>query len=219
MKASHVLNILLAVGLVLVCGKFAMAEGGSEKVDNTAKIMENVKSGQSDADIVMNNILTRASVRRYQNKPVEEEKVEKMLRAAMAAPTAVDKRPWHFVVVNERAVLDELGGQRGGMLKSAPLAIVICGNMNKALGGDGRDFWIQDTSAATENLLLAAHALGLGAVWSGAYPIKPRCEEIARVLNLPEHLIPLDIVVIGYPEGEVKPKDKWDESNISYNKF
>ncbi len=138
-----------------------------------------------------------------------------MLRAAMAAPTAVDKRPWHFVVVNEREVLDQLGG----MLKRAPLGIVICGNMQKALDGDGREFWVQDVSAATENLLLAAHALGLGAVWTGAYPIKRRCEEISKVLNLPEYIIPLDIVVIGYPDGDVTPKDKWDESNVTYNKF
>lgn len=170
---------------------------------------------QDKADIVMNNILTRASVRKFQDKAVEAEKVEKMLRAAMAAPTAVDKRPWHFVVVNEREVLDQLGG----MLKRAPLGIVICGNMQKALDGDGREFWVQDVSAATENLLLAAHALGLGAVWTGAYPIKRRCEEISKVLNLPEYIIPLDIVVIGYPDGAVTPKDKWDESNVTYNKF
>lgn len=170
---------------------------------------------QDKADIVMNNILTRASVRKFQDKVVEAEKVEKMLRAAMAAPTAVDKRPWHFVVVNEREVLDQLGG----MLKRAPLGIVICGNMQKALDGDGREFWVQDVSAATENLLLAAHALGLGAVWTGAYPIKRRCEEISKVLNLPEYIIPLDIVVIGYPDGAVTPKDKWDESNVTYNKF
>lgn len=170
---------------------------------------------QDKADIVMNNILTRASVRKFQDKAVEAEKVEKMLRAAMAAPTAVDKRPWHFVVVNEREVLDQLGG----MLKRAPLGIVICGNMQKALDGDGREFWVQDVSAATENLLLAAHALGLGAVWTGAYPIKRRCEEISKVLNLPEYIIPLDIVVIGYPDGDVTPKDKWDESNVTYNKF
>lgn len=175
---------------------------------------------QNDADIVMNNILTRASVRSYQDKPVEQEKIEKLLRAGMAAPTAVNRQPWHFVVVNDRTVLDEMAASdRQGLLKKAPLAIVVCGNMNKALEGQARGFWIQDTSAATENILLAAHALGLGAVWTGAYPNESRSAEIRKMLNLPEYLVPLNIIVIGYPDGAVTPKNKWNEENFNYNKF
>ena len=166
-------------------------------------------------------IMTRTSIRKFKNQKVEDCKVEKLLRAAMAAPTAVNKQPWHFVVVNDKQMLDKLAGQgrRGDMLRNAPLAIVVCGNMEKALPGDARDYWIQDTSAATENLLLAAHALGLGAVWTGVYPIIERAGQVSQVLGMPEYIIPLDIVVIGYPDEQPTPKDKWKPENVSYNVY
>lgn len=175
----------------------------------------------SDAQAVLNCIMTRTSVRAYQDKAIEAEKIDKMLRAAMAAPTAVNRQPWHFIVIDDRAVLKELDASspRPGMLSSAPLAIAVCGDMDKALTGGGRDFWIEDCSAATENLLLAAHALGLGAVWTGAYPAQERCDVMRKVLNIPENLIPLSLVVIGYPAGDQQPKDKYKPENISYNKF
>ncbi len=206
MKTTHyLLEIVLGIALVVACTRLAVKSKAATTVN--------------DADsIIVNNILTRASVRTYQDKPVEQEKVQTMLRAAMAAPTAVNKQPWHFVVVTDKALLNALGdaSPNAGMVKKAPLAIVVCGNMDKALEGGAHDFWIQDCSAATENLLLAAHGLGLGAVWTGAYPDQGRCEAISQVLNLSENLIPLNIIVIGYPEGEVKPKDKWNEANITY---
>ncbi len=169
----------------------------------------------------IDNIMTRTSIRKYKQQPVEQEKIETMLRAAMAAPTAVNRQPWHFVVVTDKKVLDQLAGQgrRGDMLRNAPLAIVVCGNMEKALDGDGRDFWVQDASAATENLLLAAHALGLGAVWTGLYPITELAGQVKNVLGMPETLIPLCTVVIGYPDEQPTPKDKWKPENVSYNKY
>ena len=176
---------------------------------------------QNVEDAVLNAIMTRCSVRQYQDKPVEQAKVEKMLRAGMAAPTAVNRQPWHFVVVNTREALDRLAGAnpRGGMLRSAPLAIVVCGDMNKALEGKGQEYWIQDTSAATENILLAAHAMGLGAVWTGAWPMEDRVKSISEALQLPEHIVPLCTIVIGYPKGDAQPKDKWKPENVSYNTF
>lgn len=169
----------------------------------------------------LQNIFTRASVRQYQKKAVEADKIETLLRAAMSAPTAMDRRPWHFIVVTDTTVLKQLDATNphAGMLSSAPLAIVACGDMNKAIEGPGRDFWIQDLSAASENILLAANALGLGAVWTGGYPAQDRCDNITKVLNLPETLIPLNIIVIGYPLTEPTPKDKWDPANISYNHY
>lgn len=142
-----------------------------------------------------------------------------MLRAAMAAPTAMNKQPWHFVVVDQRNVLDALAGTNpyAKMLKKAPLAIVVCGNTDKMIEGGGRDFWIQDASAATENLLLAAHAMGLGAVWTGAYPSEERCISISKVLSLSDNLIPLNMIVVGYPAEHPQPKQKFKEENISYN--
>ena len=167
------------------------------------------------------NIMTRTSIRKYKQQPVEACKVETMLRAAMAAPTAVNKQPWHFVVVNDKQMLAKLAGEgpRGNMLRNAPLAIVVCGDLNKALGGPMREFWIQDASAATENLLLAAHALGLGAVWTGLYPNIERAGQVAQILGMPETMMPLCTVIIGYPDEQPAPKDKWKPENVSYNVY
>ncbi|WP_368502563.1 nitroreductase family protein [uncultured Prevotella sp.] len=184
-------------------------------VDKSADAQQSVNAEQA----VLDNIATRTSVRDYEARPVEKEKIEKMLRAAMAAPTAMNKQPWHFVVVDQRNVLDALAGANpyAKMLKKAPLAIVVCGNTDKMIEGGGRDFWIQDASAATENLLLAAHAMGLGAVWTGAYPSEERCISINKVLSLSDNLIPLNMIVVGYPAEQPQPKQKFKEENVSYN--
>ena len=164
---------------------------------------------------VINNIMTRTSVRQYQDKAVEQDKVETMLRAGMAAPTAVNKQPWHFVVVTDRQLISQLSRQAG----QSPLLIVVCGDLSKAMQGKGQEYWIQDCSAATENLLLAAHAMGLGAVWTGQWPMDDRYKETQRLLSLPENIVPLATVVIGYPDEQPEPKDKWKPENVSYNKY
>ena len=209
---SVVLNIVLAIVVVVLSVRLA-----SDKVtvDKSADAQQSV----NDEQAVLDNIATRTSIRDYEARPVEKEKIEKMLRAAMAAPTAMNKQPWHFVVVDQRNVLDALAGANpyAKMLKKAPLAIVVCGNTDKMIEGGGRDFWIQDASAATENLLLAAHAMGLGAVWTGAYPSEERCISISKVLSLSDNLIPLNMIVVGYPAEQLQPKQKFKEENISYN--
>lgn len=209
---SVVLNIVLAIVVVVLSVRLA-----SDKVivDKSADAHQSVNAEQA----VLDNIATRTSVRDYEARPVEKEKIEKMLRAAMAAPTAMNKQPWHFVVVDQRNVLDALAGANpyAKMLKKAPIAIVVCGNTDKMIEGGGSDFWIQDASAATENLLLAAHAMGLGAVWTGAYPSEERCISISKVLSLSDNLIPLNMIVVGYPAEQPQPKQKFKEENISYN--
>ena len=209
---SVVLNIVLAIVVVVLSVRLA-----SDKVtvDKSADAQQSVNAEQA----VLDNIATRTSIRDYEARPVEKEKIEKMLRAAMAAPTAMNKQPWHFVVVDQRNVLDALAGANpyAKMLKKAPLAIVVCGNTDKMIEGGGRDFWIQDASAATENLLLAAHAMGLGAVWTGAYPSEERCISISKVLSLSDNLIPLNMIVVGYPAEQPQPKQKFKEENVSYN--
>lgn len=209
---SVVLNIVLAIVVVVLSVRLA-----SDKVtvDKSADAQQSVNAEQA----VLDNIATRTSVRDYKARPVEKEKIEKMLRAAMAAPTAMNKQPWHFVVVDQRNVLDALAGANpyAKMLKKAPLAIVVCGNTDKMIEGGGRDFWIQDASAATENLLLAAHAMGLGAVWTGAYPSEERCISISKVLSLSDNLVPLNMIVVGYPAEHPQPKQKFKEENVSYN--
>ena len=209
---SVVLNIVLAIVVVVLSVRLASDKA---TVDKSADAHQSVNAEQA----VLDNIATRTSIRDYEARPVEKEKIEKMLRAAMAAPTAMNKQPWHFVVVDQRNVLDALAGTNpyAKMLKKAPLAIVVCGNTDKMIEGGGRDFWIQDASAATENLLLAAHAMGLGAVWTGAYPSEERCISISKVLSLSDNLVPLNMIVVGYPAEQPQPKQKFKEENISYN--
>ena len=175
------------------------------------------KNGSEQA--VLNNIASRVSVRSYLDKPVEDAKIEQLLRAGMAAPSAMNKQPWHFVVVTDKQQLAALAKANpyAGMAAKAPLAIVVCGDMNKALSGNAREFWVQDCSAATENILLAANAMGLGAVWTGTYPSEERVKAVSKVLQLPKKLIPLNTIVIGYPDGTNTPKDKWKPANVSYN--
>ena len=176
------------------------------------------KVENKDAQAAINNIMTRTSIRQYTNEPVSKADIETMLRAGMAAPTAVNKQPWHFVAVTNKEKLAELAGRRG-MLKQAGVAIVVCGNLDKAMQGKAQEFWIQDCSAATENILLAANALGLGAVWTGCYPMEDRGAEVSKVLKLPETIVPLCVIAIGHPAEQPTPKDKWKPENVSYNEF
>ena len=200
---------LIAVAVLAVSALTATAQGNNNR---------QLSNGMDN--IVLDNILARTSIRSYQDRPVEQDKIEKLLRAGMAAPSAVDKRPWHFIVVTDRQVLDGLAqaNPNAGMAARAPLAIVVCGDKTRALTRVP-DYWVQDASAAAENILLAAHGMGLGAVWTGTYPVAERVEKVSAVLNLPEHIIPFCTIVIGYPERYQAPKDKWDEGNISYNTF
>ena len=176
---------------------------------------------QADSQAAIDCIMTRTSIRSYTQEPVSDEAIETMLRAGMAAPTAVNAQPWHFVVVNAPEALQALSeaNPRAKMLQEAPLAIVVCGDMTKTLEGKAQEFWIQDCSAAAENILLAAHALGLGAVWTAVYPMEERIEPVRAALGLPETIIPLCTIVIGHPADHPTPKDKWKPENVSYNRF
>lgn len=170
----------------------------------------------SDTEAVLQNILQRKSVRSYRSDmPVEKEKVENLLRAGMAAPSGKDKRPWEFIVVDERELLDSLAAHLpyAKMLASAPMAIVVCGDETKS------DYWYLDCSAVAENILLAAEAQGLGAVWTATYPYRERMEVVSRFLHTPSQVKSLCVIPVGYPMGGQEPKDKWDESRIHYNKW
>ena len=175
-------------------------------------------SAQTENEAIK-NIMTRTSVRQFTDQAVSKADIETLLRAGMAAPTAVNKQPWHFVAVTDKAKLKELSGGRGRMLEQCALAIVVCGDMTKALPGKGQAYWIQDCSAATENILLAAHALGLGAVWTGVYPMDERVASVSAAVKLPETIVPLCVIVIGHPAEQPATKDKWKPENVSYNEF
>lgn len=204
---------LLAIAVALMALGSCSTQGNESQEETAATATNN---GQA----AIENIMTRTSIRQYKDQPVEQEKIDIMLKAAMAAPTAMNLQPWHFIVIDDKKTIDLLSGKRP---TNAPLLIAVCGDTDKTTMPDGKgklpDFWIQDVSAATENLLLAAHAQGLGAVWTGVYPIMERTAEVANVLNCPKNIIPLAVVRIGYPDEAPEPKDKFKEENISYNKF
>ncbi len=212
MKNSwQILTLLLAVALVILSFKIAMQ-------DNTKTTVETPT--QDKSEVVLENIMTRTSVRKYTSQAVENEKIEKLLRAGMAAPTAGNKQPWEFLVITEREILDAIPPIIKGahMAAKSQLAIVVLGEPEKALVPE---YWIQDCSAATENILLAAHGMGLGAVWCGAYPDNNtgKVEAMSKLLNLPDGTLALNVIVIGYPEGEQIVKDKWDPAKVHYNKY
>lgn len=205
-------KLLLAVTTVLMTLGSCSTQQGEEQ--------ETAASTADNGQAAIENIMTRTSIRQYKDQPVEQEKIDIMLKAAMAAPTAVNLQPWHFIVITDKNTLKLLSGQQPN---NAPLMIAVCGDTDKTTMPDGKgklpDFWVQDVSAATENLLLAAHAQGLGAVWTGVYPAMERVAEVANVLNCPNNIIPLAVVRIGYPDESPEPKNKFKEENISYNKF
>lgn len=165
-------------------------------------------------EAVFHNILQRTSVREYiTDKPIEQGKIDTLLRAAMAAPSGMDRRPWEFVVVNKREILDSLAANLSNarMLAHAPLAVIVCGNERTS------SYWYLDCAAAAQNILLTACSLGLGAVWTAAFPYEDRMDVIRSCVCLPGDVKPLCIIPIGYPAKESVPKDKWNESRIHYN--
>ena len=161
-------------------------------------------------------ILTRRSIRKYINKPVEKEKIDKMLKAAMYAPSARNYRPWQFIVVDERAKLDDLSALHpyAKMLKEASLAIVVCGDLSieKEEG-----YLAVNCSAATQNILLAARDMELGSVWLGLYPRKPRMKDVQKYFSLPGHILPISLVAIGYPYEEKSKPERFEEEKVHWN--
>ena len=166
----------------------------------------------------MKNILNRKSIRRYTNRPVEDELIKQLLRAAMAAPSAVNEQSWEFVVVKDKKILNSITEIHpyAQMLKEASVAIIVCGDENKEVF---KGFWVEDCSAAAENILIAAEPLGLGAVWVGVYPIEERVKALQNILLLPENIKPLCIVPVGYPGEEKQPVNRYDEEKIHINKW
>ncbi len=163
--------------------------------------------------------MTRHSVRSFQDKEVEQDKVTTLLKAAMAAPTCRDMQPWHFVVVQGNDAIENYASaipHHAAQIRATPLIIVVCGDTTRMMDGEARDFWIEDCSASAENILLAAHALDLGAVWTSVYPGKRKINTLRKTLSLPSNLIPFAAICIGYPAEAPNIKDKWDEQKITF---
>ncbi|MBR1809786.1 MAG: nitroreductase family protein [Paludibacteraceae bacterium] len=179
----------------------------------------NVKTNEMKENQTLNTIMTRVSVRQFSDAKPTAGQIDTLLRAAMAAPSAVNKQPWAFLVVDDKEMLQKIGEQfpNSRVQNGAQVAIVPCGDLGKALEGEAQDYWIQDVSAAVENLLLAAHSMGLGAVWTGLTPIKARADAAAELLGLPEGIVPLCIIPVGYPAETPAVKDKYKAENVHYN--
>ena len=163
-------------------------------------------------------IRTRRSIRKYDDKPVPDEVVQELLAAAMSAPSACNTQPWHFVVITDRGLLAEVPkvNPHAGMARAAPLAILVCGDVTlKQVPG----YWVVDCAAAVQNLLLAAHALGLGAVWTGVYPRQERMDGFARLVNLPEHVAAHSLIVLGYPAETLPREDRYQAERVHRDRW
>lgn len=188
----------------------ALAAIGFAACSNQPKVMENE---------AIQNIMTRVSVREFTGEKISEAQLDTLLRAAMAAPSAINKQPWAFIVVTDEAKIAALGEALpySRCSNKPAVAIIPCGDLSKAIEGEMANFWINDVSAATENLLLAAHAMGMGAVWTGLHPDMNRAKMVQEMLGLPEHIIPLCVVPVGIPAEQPEIKDKFKPENIHYN--
>lgn len=178
-----------------------------------------VKAQSSTNTAAIENIMTRSSIRTFKQQPVENGKIDTLLHAGMAAPTSRDMQPWHFVVIKDKDAIEKYAStnpRHGDKIRKTPLIIIVCGDTTRMQPGENRDFWVEDCSAASENILLAAHALGLGAVWTSVYPETRKVKAFSKNLNLPGNLIPLNSIMIGYPDEPADVKNKWDESKITY---
>lgn len=199
MKFKHLMMLAVAAILALAaCGK------------------------SSDGQAALDNIFARRSVRSFTSQDVSHEQVETLLRAAMAAPSGMNMQPWRFVVVRDSTTKARLTKHGSEFIKTAPVVIVVCGELEEESEENQKvsnPNWTADCAAATENLLLAAQAMGLGACWTACYPYFSNQTDAKRVLRLPENVRPYSIVPVGYPAGESQAKDKWNPANIHYERW
>ncbi|MFQ5819299.1 MAG: nitroreductase family protein [Candidatus Heimdallarchaeota archaeon] len=166
----------------------------------------------------MDVILSRRSIRKYTKQLIPDQTIKELLKAAMSAPCAGNKQSWHFIVINNHQILDEIPKFHpySQMVKEASVGIVVCGDLQLE---DREGVLVQNCSAATENILIAVQSKGLGAVWLCFYPIEERIRGIRNLLGLPEHIIPITLVPIGYP-AEQKPRaNRYNETKIHYNRW
>lgn len=164
-------------------------------------------------------IFKRRSIRKFQEKGVEPEKIESLLKAAMAAPTAMNYQPWEFVVITEKERIEKVKSALTFAKSNAPLVICVCGNLINLKQLVKERFWVQDCSAATENILLAATALGMGSVWCGVHPISMYVKKVSEILELPSGVIPLNALFIGYPAEEKEARTQYNPEKVHRQKY
>lgn len=191
-------------GLITICSISFMSCSQKDEKQITKK------------EAALSAIYNRKSVRSFiKDRPVSNEDVQALIKAGMSAPSGKDTRPWEFVIINDRAILDKMAEElpTAKMLSQAPMAIVVCGDTIRS------SYWYLDCSAATENILLAAEAMELGGVWTAAYPYRDRMATVIKHTNMPAQVLPLVVIPIGYSMGNHSVKDKYDEKKIHMNKW
>lgn len=161
-------------------------------------------------------ILKRRSIRKYLDKEIDRRIVVDLLECAMAAPSACNKQPWEFYVIENQDVLKEIKMCSRYSQFNSPLVIIVCGNQERSLSKKENDFWIQDVSAAIENILLRATSIGLGTVWCGLTPTEIPTKKVKEVLSLPEYIIPLGMIHIGYPDEEKEERTQYNSNYVHY---
>ena len=166
----------------------------------------------------MDVILKRRSVRKYTSLPVTEADIESVIRAGMAAPSAGNQQPWHFIVIRDRETLREFGNINpyAKLLENAPAAIVVCGDIRLE---KHEGFWVQDCSAATENMLIEIVERGLGGVWLGFYPVQARVDALKKLLDLPKEVVPLSVVALGHPAEKAEEADRFKKDRIHFDRW
>lgn len=194
-KCMYKLKTLLVAAIAAASFASANAQTSVNAKSTLPGKMEEAVKGDDVAKAVMQNIMTRTSVRKFK------------------------QQPWHFVVLKDKKDIEQYAASNkyhAEDIKKTPLFIFVCADTTRMAEGQGKELWIQDLSAVSENILLAAHAMGLGACWTTIYPIQKKVMGISRTLKLPANLIPLNGIIIGYPDEPLQPKDKWDEKNITW---
>ena len=215
------MQILRLAMTVIIMGTMAVMIF-SLRDENAALKRQLAVSQMSGEPGVFTTIRERTSIRKFDpSVSVSDESIEKILRAAMCAPSAMNKQPWEFVVVRDptqlKAIGDALPYSRVG--NGAQAAIVVCGNLDNGLPGRGKEYWIHDCSAASMNILLAAKGLGLGAVWTGVYPGEDRIAAVRGILAIPDGFMPLNVIPLGAPAENPEPKDKWNPLKVHNDRW
>lgn len=189
----------------------------------------NQETATTQEPTALDNIFARKSVRQYTSEPITAEQLEMLVKAAMAAPSGRNLQPWHFVVVTDQAIKDSMvTNNHNKMISEAAAVVVVCAEtMTKMKASPDateevlmeNQLWRDDCAAATENLLLAAEAMGLGAVWTACYPFEERMNPVRAAVGLPENITPYAVVPIGHPAGNDQPKDKWKPEKVHYDRW
>ncbi|MBE6494326.1 MAG: nitroreductase family protein [Methanosphaera stadtmanae] len=172
----------------------------------------------NNSEIILENINKRCSTRVFNDKKISLEDLKTIIKSAFCAPSATNLQPWEYIIITD---YDKVRDMRNihpyaAMFETASSGIIVCGNLNKVIP-NYEEFWIQDCSAATQNILLAANALGISSVWTGIYPVEERCDKLKEYFCLPENIMPFALIALGYCDKEANIIDKYDEKKIHMN--